>query len=108
MSTEKIEEILEKKSSFYRISKPMGTYELFTVHSNDPIKLEIFQNFNKKSSGFSAAPLYSANLSYGDKRMVEKKGIGGMWHGLTGHSVDDILTQAIQTIEDFYNPKKFG
>ena len=108
MSTEKIEEILEKKGTFYRISKPMGTYELYTVHSNEPIKLSIFQNFNKKGSGFSAAPLYSANLSYGDERMVKVKGYGGLSHGLVGHSVDDILSKAIRVIEDFYNPKKFG
>lgn len=106
MSTKEIEELLEGKNSFYRISKPMGIWELYTIHSNNPIKIEIFQNFNKKGSGFSAAPLYSANLQYSDERMIKTKGIGGLWHGLSGHSVEDILSQAIQKIEDFYDPNK--
>ncbi|MBI3639322.1 MAG: hypothetical protein HY223_03310 [Thaumarchaeota archaeon] len=106
MSVKEIEEILEGKNSFYRISKPMGTWELYTLHSNNPIKLEIFQNFNKKGSGFSAAPLYSANLQYSDERMIKVKGHGGMWIGLSGHSIQDILSQAMKKIEDFYDPKK--
>ena len=106
MSVEKIEEILNQKNSFYRISKPLGTYQLYTTHSNDPIKLEIFQNFNEKGSQFTSRPNYSANLSYSDERVAKQKGIGGMWKGLTGYNVDDILAQAIQEIEDFYNPNK--
>lgn len=106
MSSKKIEEILEEKNSLYRISKPMGTWELFTVHSNNPIKLEVFQNFNKKGSGFSAAPLYSATLRHADDRMIKIKGIGGMSIGLSGYSVEDILAQAIRKIDDFYDPKK--
>lgn len=106
MSTKGIEDILEEKHTFYRISKPMGIWRLYTTHSNNPIKLEIFQDFNKKGSGFSAAPLYSATLEYGDQRMVKIKGIGGFSHGLTGNSVEDILSQAIRKIEDFYNPNK--
>lgn len=106
MSSKEIEEILEEKNSFYRISKPLGTWDLFTIHSNEPIKLEISQNFNKKDSGFSAAPVYSATLRYDDLRMTEVKGYGAMHIGLSGYSVKDILLQAIRKIDDFYDPKK--
>ena len=107
MFAKEIEDILEKKNSFYRIAKPMGIWKLFTQHSNDPIKIEVFQDFNKKGSGFEAAPGYSATLKYHDERMIHVKGYGGMSYGMTGHSVADILSQVIQKIEDFYNPKKF-
>ena len=106
MSREEIEKLLEKKNSFYRIGKPLGIWKLYTQHSNNPIELEIYQNFNRKGHSPSGRPTYLANLVYSDERMVKTKNIGGMHIGLEGNSVASILSQAIQKIEDFYDPKK--
>jgi len=106
MSREEIEKLLEKKSSFYRIDKPLGIWKLYTQHSNKPIELEIHQSFNRKTAFPGATSTYHATLLYSDERVAKSKGVGGMSIGLTGHSVQDILSQAIQKIEDFYDPKK--
>jgi len=107
LSNERIEKILEKEHSFYRIDKPLGIWKLYTQHSNTSIDLEIIQSFNRKGS-FTSELLYHSTLSYHDDRMIETKGIGGMSIGLSGHSVDDIISQAIQKIEDFYDSNKFS
>lgn len=107
MSNERIEKILERKNSFYRIDKPLGTWKLYTQHSNNPVKLEISQNFNREGS-FTSELLYHSTLNYHDDRMIKTKGIGGMSIGLSGHSIDDVISQAIQKIEDFYDPNKFS
>lgn len=107
MSNERIEKILEGKNSFYRIDKPLGIWKLYTSHSNDPIELEIVQSFNREGS-FTSELLYHSTLEYSDERMTKKKGIGGMSIGLSGHSTDDIISQAIQKIENFYDLNKFS
>lgn len=106
MSNEPIKKIFEAKNSFYRIGKPLGIWKLYTQHSNNPIELEIYQNFNRDGMSMEPGPVYHATLLYHDDRMIKTKGIGGMSIGITGHSVDDILSQAIRKIEDFYDPKK--
>lgn len=108
MSNDRIEKILEEKNSFYRIGKPLGIWKLYTQHSNNAIELEIYQNFNKEGGSIDSAPMYHATLLYHDDRMIKTKGFGGMSIGMSGHSVDDILSQAIRKIEDFYNPNKFS
>ena len=106
MSREEIENILEKSKSFYRIGKPLGTWKLYTQHSNKEIELEIYQDFNRKTAFRGGVPKYHATLEYHDERVAKIKGIGGMSIGITGDSVEHILSQAIQKIEDFYDPKK--
>lgn len=103
MSADKINELLKTKP-FYRIDKPMGTYKLYTPHHNGEIPLEIFEVFQRNGEQYQH--FFSANLSHGDEKMVKSKGIGGMWKGLTGNSVDEILEKATKELEDFYNPSK--
>ncbi len=97
---EDLSEIMQKHPSFYRLSQLVGSWILRTTHSNQDIPLSIYKDWDGKKVR------YSANLVWSDSRIKELKGIGGLSHGISEDTIQEVLESAMRIIDDFYDPHK--